>query len=39
MALIGHEALQGHPNNAPSVTGARGPVVMGLIAPAPVVNA
>lgn len=39
MALIGHEALQGHPNNAPSVTGARGPVVMGLIAPAPVVTA
>jgi anhydro-N-acetylmuramic acid kinase len=36
MALIGHEASQGHPNNVPSVTGASRPVVMGLIAPAPV---
>jgi anhydro-N-acetylmuramic acid kinase len=33
MALIGNEAVRGHANNVPSVTGADGPVVMGLIAP------
>jgi anhydro-N-acetylmuramic acid kinase len=35
MALIANEAIMGHPNNVPSVTGARRPVVMGLIATAP----
>ena len=34
MAFIANEAIMGHPNNVPSVTGARTPVVMGLIAPA-----
>lgn len=33
MALIGNETVRGHANNVPSVTGADGPVVMGLIAP------
>jgi anhydro-N-acetylmuramic acid kinase len=36
MALLAKEAALGHSNNVPSVTGAGAPVVMGLIAPAPV---
>jgi anhydro-N-acetylmuramic acid kinase len=34
MALITNEVIMGHPNNVHTVTGAAGPVTMGLIAPA-----
>lgn len=34
MAFLGNEVVMGHPNNVPSVTGARRAVTMGLIAPA-----
>jgi anhydro-N-acetylmuramic acid kinase len=34
MAFLGNEALMGHPNNVPSVTGAERAVVMGVFAPA-----
>lgn len=35
MAFLANEAIMGHPNNVPSVTGASRAVVMGLIATAP----
>ncbi|MDX6543731.1 MAG: anhydro-N-acetylmuramic acid kinase [Gaiellaceae bacterium] len=39
MALLAKECALGHANNVPSVTGGSRPVVMGLIAPAPLARA
>ncbi|MDL2319035.1 anhydro-N-acetylmuramic acid kinase [Eubacteriales bacterium OttesenSCG-928-A19] len=34
-ALMAHETMHGRPSNVPSATGARGPVILGNITPAP----
>jgi anhydro-N-acetylmuramic acid kinase len=35
-AILAHETMRGHPSNVPGATGARCPVVLGCVTPAPV---